>query len=397
MPSELEHRLTRALAAGPHATPAAEDAAREAALAALGPPSGTRRPAAWLIVAAAAAAAVMTGVALAATRAISPSHHQPIPSVGPGSSSSSTRVPTIDVPEGAAGFGVQVGGRLWVATPRGLALRGVRLGAAAISPQAFYAVGQTGRRLNAVSIADRHVAWSVPLHGDLVAAAWSPYPIRIAYVIRHRDGRSALHSIWGNGTNDRIIGPAAPVMPAWMWDSLALAYVAPAGGVMLSTVGAAPRRLNGSSACGGGRITELAFGPRSSTLAEATTASQLILVDTRRPGRLTCIPTGAPAVHLRWLSATDLVYGHPASADLTRIALHRHHVIESGTVTTPGAVLGVASSPDDHRLAIALRAGTRLRLLVIEAPALGHTGPARARDRLRLRPPASAAVRISWS
>jgi hypothetical protein len=393
MSSELERRLTRLLASQPRSTPTVKDQAREAALGALAPTTGRSRPAASLVLGAAAAVVVMTGVALAATRTSFPGLGRSAPPAPP----TSHRIPVIQVPGGAAGFSVQVDGRLWVATPAGLALRAVPLRAAATSPRALYAVGQTAERMNAVSITDHHVAWSVPLDGRLVAAAWSPYPIRIAYVVDHRNGTSVLHSIWGNGTNDQVIGPAARVKPAWRWDSLAVAYTAPGGSVMLSTVSAAPRRINRSSACGGGRITELAFAPHSPTLAETTDRSRLILVDTRHPHRVSCISTDAPPTGVHWISATNLVYGRPAGAELTRIALRHNRVVASGTTTMPGVVLGITTAPRGHTIAVAIRGETKLLLLLVEPPELGETAPARPRERLRLPIPAGRIVRISWS
>jgi hypothetical protein len=397
MPTELEHRLERLLGAQPRSTASAEEQAREAALAAIAPARRRRRPAAWMILAAAGIAVVMTGVALAA----SPSSFRELRDVVAPTSKAKpaatrSRVAVVRVPRGAAGFTVQVGSRLWVATPRGMALRRVPLASAATSPQALYAVGETGGRLEAVAVADHHVAWSLPLHGRLVAATWSPYPIRIAYIVRSGD-RRVLHLIWGNGVNDQVVGPSAPVMPAWRSDSLAVAYIASTGAVMLDTVGGAPQQLNPGAVCGARRITGLAFSPSSATLAEATDGSVLALVDTRRPGRVACIRTGAVATGLRWLSTANLLFWHPGSDRLTRIATNHRRLVARGTLIAPGPILGAAGSPDGRRVAIAVRHGNHLRIVTAAPPELGSTTVLKPAQQLGLAPPAGRGVRIGWS
>jgi hypothetical protein len=399
MSSELEQRLERLLSSHPRSTASVEEQAREAALSTIPASARSRsRPAAWMVALAAVTGLVVTGVALAA----SPSSLRQLRDVVYQSSPKATRASkprgaVVRVPPGAAGFTVQSGDRLWVAKPDRIALRGVPLAHAATSPSALYAVGQDAGRLKAVSITDRHVAWSVPLHGKLAAAAWSPYPIRIAYVVR-RGGRGVLHVIWGNGVNDQIVGPATAVMPAWRSDSLALAYVSPTGTVMLRTIGqAAPQRLNTAAACGAQRITELAFSPNSATVAEATDTSAVILTDTQHPGRATCIDTGTRATDLRWLSPTNLLFSHHGSDQLTLIETDRGHVVARGTLIAPGPILAAASSPDGRHIAIAIRQRNQLRILTARPPQLGTTALLRAVDELSITPQASGTVRIGWS
>ena len=398
MSSELEQRLERLLTSQPQATSSVEEQAREAALSTITPTRRRPQPAAWMILAAAAIAVVTTGVALAASpssfRAIrdvvSPPSPKPKPALKP-------HPATVRVPTGAAGFTVQSGNRLWVAKPGSIALRGVPLAAAATSPQALYAVGENGGRLEAVSITDHHVAWSLPLHGQLAAATWSPYPIRVAYVVR-RGGQGLVHLIWGNGVNDQVIGSAAPVTPAWRSDSLAVAYVSPTGATMLDTLGqAAPQRLNIPSLCGARRITELAFSPNSTTLAEATNTSVVILTDTQHPNQATCIHTDATATNLRWLSPANLLFSHPGSDKLTRIETNHRHVVAQGTLIAPGVILAAASSPDGDHIAIAIRRGQQLRILTAAPPRLGTTARFRPSHQLSLAPPARRVVRIGWS
>ena len=398
MPAELETRLERLLTEHPQPTSAAQEQAREAALAALPPLRRRSRPAAWLILAAAGIGVITAGVALAASPGgfrdlrdvvVPSSHHTP---------RVKTHVPVVRLPRDAAGFTAQIDDRLWVDTPRGLTLRGVPLAAAATSPQALYAVGERAGRLQAVSIADRHIAWSVPLDGRLAAASWSPYPIRIAYVVQHPGGSGQLHVIWGNGVNDQAIGPAAPLMPTWRWDSLAVAYVAPGGAVMLDTVGSsAPKLINKASACGSYRVTGVAFAPDSPTLAETTDGPRVILADTRHPGNVTCIHTAAPAAQLRWLSPSNLLYSHPGSDQLTRIALNHRHVTARGTVLAPGPILSLATAPDGATITVAVRDGSRVRFVIASPPRLGATGTLQSRALLSLAPAVGRVVRIGWS
>jgi hypothetical protein len=399
MPSELEQRLERLLSSHPKSTSSVEEQARQAALSTItGPARGRRRPGAWMILSAAVIGVVVTGIALAA----SPSSLSDLRDVVSSASPKNGPVPkpraaVVRVPPGAAGFTVQSGNRLWVAKHDRIALRGFPLAAAATSPSALYAVGENARRLKAVSITNRHIAWSVPLHGQLVAAAWSPYPIRVAYIDRH-SGRGLLHIIWGNGVNDQTVGPAASVMPTWRTDSLAVAYVSPTGAAMLDTVGrAAPQPLNTPAVCGAQRITELAFSPNSTTLAEATNTSAVILTDTRHPRHATCIPTGATATDLGWLSPANLLFSYRSSNQLTRIETNHGHVVARGTLIAPGAILAAASSPDGRHIAIAIRYGQQLRVLTAAPPQLGTTALLRAVHELSITPPASRTVRVGWS
>jgi hypothetical protein len=399
MPSELEQRLERLLSSHPQSTASVEEQAREAALSTIPASARSRyRPTAWMVVLAAATGLILTGVALAA----SPSSLRDLRDVVSPTSPRTTHASkppgaVVRVPPGAAGFTVQSGNRLWVAKPDRIALRGVPLANAATSPSALYAVGQDAGRLEAVSVTDRHVAWSVPLHGKLAAAAWSPYPIRIAYVVRRR-GRGLLHVIWGNGVNDQIVGPATAVMPTWRSDSLTLAYVSPTGAVMLRTIGrAAPQRLNTAAACGAQRITGLAFSPASSTLAEATDTSAVILTDIQHPGKATCVHTGTSATDLRWLSRTNLLITHHGSDQLTLIETHRGHVAARGTLIAPGPILAAAGSPDGRHIAIAIRHRNELRILTARPPQLGTTALLRVVDELNITPQAGELVRIGWS
>ena len=75
--------------------------------------------------------------------------------------------------------------------------------------------------------------------------------------------------LWGTGTHPFTVdGHAAPVAPAWRWDSKALAYVTAAGAVVVhDVIGGANRPL--LQACGIHRPAAIAFAPAGAELAVA--------------------------------------------------------------------------------------------------------------------------------
>ncbi len=93
-------------------------------------------------------------------------------------------------------------------------------------------------------VPDGRRAWSHPTPGPVVAAAWAPNPIVIAYVVR-RGGANELHVIEGDGDRDQLVdADVAPVRPSWRADTQALAYVGRdgrrAGGLVTRRWRAAP-------------------------------------------------------------------------------------------------------------------------------------------------------------
>ncbi|HEU0192767.1 MAG TPA: hypothetical protein VFQ71_01130 [Gaiellales bacterium] len=397
MSTELEQRLERMLPRLPGPTPIAERQARRAALEALPPPPARSPFATRTLAVAAALVATMAGVALAARSDSLPELRRIVASPTTPGRTRAVDSQQARLPAGAHAFTVLAGGRVWIVTAgRGTPHR-LRLAAAATSPDALYLVGQRAGQLEAVSVADRHVAWSRALSGRLVGAAWSPYPIRIAYVAGRPD-HERLHVIWGNGVRDDQIGRAAPVIPAWRSDSLAYAYVTVEGRVVMRTVGAKRSvAINSSAVCGGRQhITELAFAPHSGTLLEVTDGSDLILADTHRPGHARCIDIAEPAGQAAWLSRTDVVYGGPQTDQLTRIRLRRRRVLATGSVTTPGPVAGFTVAPRGGRLAVAVNRGRHLRILVIEPPRLGAGSAASVTAELGVRSGSRAVAHLGW-
>lgn len=109
------------------------------------------------------------------------------------------------------------GGRLLVQSPRGpwvvqpdgsRRLLG-RYEEASWSPHGLFVAAASGRTLSAVEPGGAP-HWSVSAAESVSDPRWSPSGFRIAYRAGH-----SLHVIKADGTGDRLLGPAAPVAPAW--------------------------------------------------------------------------------------------------------------------------------------------------------------------------------------
>jgi hypothetical protein len=65
--------------------------------------------------------------------------------------------------------------------------------------------------------------------GRVVAIAWAPDGLRIAYVVRTAR-RLVLRVIWGNGTHDEVVDRSVrAIAPSWRADSLGFTYVGAGG------------------------------------------------------------------------------------------------------------------------------------------------------------------------
>ena len=147
MSAELEQQLRRAFRRLPRPSREASARARAAALDALGP--SPRRSRGGLLVVA-FAVAFMVGAGAAALAATGNLH------VGIGPRTKPVRpIPTrLSVPPGSHGVAVVAGGKLWLATRRGLSIEGMPVSAAELSPRALYAVVGIGSSL--VTLAPGH-------------------------------------------------------------------------------------------------------------------------------------------------------------------------------------------------------------------------------------------------
>lgn len=379
MPSELERRLERALSGAPGPDPGVSDRALRAALEALPSPADLRRARrrrVALLLAACLAAFVSGGMTLAATGA-----HLPVVNPEPATTHAPPAEPTARpdaslLPADAA-IWVTSRGRATVVTARGTPRRwhGRRLAAFAASPGSLYLVEGRSTMLRAVETRTGRVAWG---RGDLggrpVAAEWSPFPIRIAYVLRTARGYT-VGDLWGTGTHPFTVDTdAAPVMPAWRWDSKALAYVTASGAVVVhDVIGGANHPLG--RACGIRRPLALAFAPAGTTLAVADAAGRVALVDTSggRDPRCLTGPAGRP--HLAWLTRRALLAA--AGSTLTRYGVSGAEAA-ARTVSTGRPVESLAASPDGRRIVIALRGRTSTAVVATTPPGVRSPAPALA-------------------
>jgi hypothetical protein len=356
MSRELEGRLERALGALPDGGPGVRERALRGALAALPeparPPGGRRRV--TVLLAAALVALVAAGGALAGIGRLEVrlgSAPRPPAAVAPGRPS---------MPPGAEGFATLAGGRLWLATRGGLGIQGLAASAAALSPRALYVAVGIGSSLVAMS-PDGRRAWTHRTAGPVVAAAWSPNPILIAYVVRSGRGHQ-LRLIEGDGGNDVLVDVnVAPVAPSWRSDSFAIAYVARGGRPVVHDRYSG--RRSAVAACpGAGPVRALAFAPGHGAGAPeegrvALAAARGAFVAGAAPGAGGCLRLGAPAAAagVAWLSSSDVV---AASAAAGRGALRRYRLEDAGArplgvASIDASVRALAAAPDGRRLAVA--------------------------------------------
>ena len=271
MSRELEEQLERLL----HAPRADEDVQRRArvlALAALPRETSGRRRLRVLVLAgvatvgllAVAAAALATAGALHVS--LGPSTEKRAPSA--------PVAPELNVPVGANAVAAVVDHELWLTTRAGLRIQGLPVQSATLSPRALYVAAGIGTSL--VTMAPNGTrAWSHPVGGPVVAIAWAPDGLRIAYVVR-RGGRFQLRTIEGNGTGDRLLdAQIRPVTPSWRADSLAVAYVGRGGRAVVYDFAHDSHRLGAANAQS---VRQVAFAPSGTTLA-VTSAQQVWLAD----------------------------------------------------------------------------------------------------------------------
>ena len=259
MSSELERRLEGLLAEAPEPDPGAGEEALHRALRSLQPSASPRRGlrAGVLVF---AAAAVLLGIAAGSLAAAGALH------ISLGRQAKQRPViRQLVLPKGANGIAGIVDGRLSVVIKGGFRLQGQRAAAAALSPHALFVAAGIGNSLVAMAPSG-HQAWSREAGGKVVAIAWRPDGLEIAYIVRLRQ-RLALHVIYGNGKKDTTIDRSVrAVRPSWRADSLALSYVAAGGRAVVYDLSHQKRDLVPVRA----PVTGLAFPPRGDSLAVET-------------------------------------------------------------------------------------------------------------------------------
>jgi len=266
MSSELERRLEGLLAESPEPDPGAGEESLHRSLRALQPAAPGHRGlrTAVLVFAAAAVLLAIAAGSLAAAGALHVSF---------GQKARQRPVTTTQLlrPRDANGIAAIVDGRLSVAIKGGFRIEGLTASTVALSPHAWYVAAGIGHSLVAMA-PDRRTAWSHPVGGEVVAIAWAPDGLRVAYVVRHGH-RFALRAIYGNGTHDALIDRSVrPVRPSWRADSLAFAYVGGGGHAVVYDLGHQRHSVVGAAA----PVTHLAFAPAGRALLVATPGSAVV-------------------------------------------------------------------------------------------------------------------------
>jgi hypothetical protein len=255
MSSELEHQL-EGLFHGPEPDPGAGEEALHRALRVLQPVAAPHRGfrTAALAFAAVVVLLVIAAGALAAAGALHVSF----------GAKAKPRLTTVQLtlPQGAKGIAATVDGRLSMITRGGFQLKGLPVSAAALSPHARFVAAGIGKSLVAMA-PDGRRAWSRPAGGKVVAIAWAPDGLRIAYVVR-AGHRFVLRMIYGNGIRNTTIDRSVRVVrPSWRADDLAFAYVGGGGRAVVYDVGHESRQVLAAAQ----PVTGVAFAPRGDALA----------------------------------------------------------------------------------------------------------------------------------
>jgi hypothetical protein len=394
MSAALERRLRRAFARLPAPSRDISKRARAAAMATLPPEPPRAR--AWLVLVAFAAALVV-GAGAAALAATGNLHVK----LGESSPRGPRAQTGLSIPRGTNGIAVVVGGRLWLTTRHGFRIEGMPATAAELSPRALYAAVGVGSSLVALAPGRRR-AWTHETGGPVVAAAWSPDGLKIAYVV-DRNGRHELRLIEGDGDHDRLVDPrASAVKPSWRSDALAVAYVRAGRRAAVYHLGTATRRVFNTSRCGG-PARAVAYAPGKKRLAVAGQSGVALVERWNRAPSCVAFDRLTTINALAWLSQRSIVtsdnplQGIGADSAVRRFHLGTIGLNGGGAAFSSRTLLGVASAPGGGSLAVALEpAPGVLELGISPSPAVRSSGRLRVgRSLLRLRVHA-AAVSISW-
>jgi hypothetical protein len=369
MSSDLERRVARALQELPGPSAEAEQVARRAVLEAL-PRPGRRPGVSTLRILALAGAAV--GVLAAGAAALAAIGGIEV-RLGTPKRAPSPAPPRLNLPRGAHGFAVFTGGKLWLTTRVGVRIEGLGVSAVALSPRArFVAVG-VGNELVAMA-PNRRQAWARTTRGRVVAAAWSPDGLKIAYVVARAspraDQRNEIRLIEGDGDHDRLLDVGvAQVSPSWRSDSLALAYAGIGGGAIVYDLGHLSRRLIEPRCHSPGPVRALAFAPTGRELAALTPTGVLLAGGRSRPAECLIYPDVLRLTGVAWLGPREFVTSERPYRVEGTVYLRRWlidapgRLVAGGKSCSAGGVMAIASSPSGGRVAAAFeRLGGKLEV-----------------------------------
>jgi hypothetical protein len=251
---------------------------------------------------------------------------------------------------------------------------------AAWSPHARFVVATAGRHLVVLDPRSGATRWSITAATAVHGARWSLEPsvppcCRVAYLADDPGrGKGLLHVIAGDGSGDRVLGPAdAQVAPAWQPASRrrALAYVDAAGS--LRVISADSGRLLAGPIWRGFRPTRLAWSADGTRLL-AMNRRRLLILD---EGLRSVVRILAPTRSGRLVSGSFIGRGH-AVVVLRRLAGGRSRVEllpakgpGRPLATLVGTLSGMSPSPDGRSVLVGWGAADQWLLVPV-----GH-GPTR--------------------
>jgi hypothetical protein len=393
MSAELERQLRNAFARLPRPTREASARARTAALAVLGPAPPKARGALVAVALAVACTVGAGAAALAATGNLRVA-------IGAKQKAAPTVPSRLTVPAGSHGIAVVAGGKLWLATRGGLRIEAMPVSTAELSPRALFAVVGIGRSLVTLAPGNRR-PWVHETDGRVIAAAWSPDGLKIAYVVAGRAGNQ-LRLIEGDGAPDRLlVRGVSAAKPSWRSDALAVAYVDARGRAAVYDLGTSTTRTFDTRRCGGpARI--VAYSPRGKRLAIAGTGG-VALVE-RWGHRPACVvfKRAIGLSGLAWVSAaTAVTSDNPLRGVLASSAVRSYEAGAGSLDDTGGASTGtrlraIATPSGGGPALVAFQSSARS----VELAVVGRVGPGSQRLRIekalvRLHVGAPA-VTISW-
>ena len=366
----LERRLEEALRNLPYPSDEASQRARGAAVGALPATGAGGRRRLPLLLAAALALGLAGGGALAAIGGVLRGEGNPSPVSRP--AVTGPEVGKVAPPPVGNAVAALVDGKLWMGTRRGLTIEGLPATAAAVSPGALFMALGVGKSLVAMA-PDGRRAWSHATDGSVVAAAWAPNPILIAFVVAAGD-HNELWLIEGDGDRARLlVSGVSELTPSWRPDSQAIAYADARDRVMVYDRATGTVFPGGPARCGG-RIpapaVEIAFAPSGGPLARLAYITRGREVVASGPGgRGGGCGVAQPVWGLTsvgWISGTDLVVvSRPASGIMAPNSyVWRYRATARGVEERGNASIGAGAI----MLHVAPARGDRMVLMVAGDP-----------------------------